>query len=248
MFSGQADGFLTLPAQEYGMPTRHISPQSFDEILSELGDDPAIPDPQGIRKPISPKTDAQTSHPSKLLQPSKALLRDGFLAHANLVAVLLGALLICLIGAFLTHLWLSQSPAPEENLILLKVEKDLQKMMKEMEMLQIDQEDELDELYTVIDELEVSIHSLKKLKGAAVPAPKAQSTLDELALQSWRYLGSAEMSGIHQALFHNGKSTLFIKQGDLVIGSWRLQDIKKDGVLLVNPEGKLMALKAKTSR
>ena len=37
------------------MPTRKISPQSFDDILSELGDDPAIPDPHGIRKPNSPK-------------------------------------------------------------------------------------------------------------------------------------------------------------------------------------------------
>jgi len=230
------------------MPTRHISPQSFDDILSELGDDPAIPDPQGIRKPIPPKTDAQTSRPSKLLHPTKALLRDGFLAHSNLIAVLLGALLICLTGAFLTHLWLSPSQAPEENLILLKLEKDLQTMMKEMEMLQNDQADELDELYSIIDELEVSIHSLKKSKGTAFPAPKAQSTLDELALQSWHYLGSAEITGIHQALLHNGKSTLFIKQGDLVLGSWRLQDINKDGVILVNSEGKLLALKAKTSR
>ena len=230
------------------MPTRHISPQSFDEILSELGDDPAIPDPQGIRKPVPHKTDAQTSHPSKLLQPTKALLRDRFLAHSNLNSVLLGALLICLTGVFLTHLWLSPSQAPEENLILLKLERDLQTMMKEMEMLQNDQADELDELYSVIDELEVSIHSLKKSKGTVVPAPKAQSTLDELALQSWHYLGSAEITGIHQALLHNGKSTLFIKQGDLVLGSWRLQDINKDGVILVNSEGKLLALKAKTSR
>ncbi len=36
------------------MPPRHISPQSFDDILSELGDDPAIPDPHGIRKLASP--------------------------------------------------------------------------------------------------------------------------------------------------------------------------------------------------
>ena len=38
------------------MPSRHISPQSFDEILSELGDDPAIPDPHGIRKTTSSKS------------------------------------------------------------------------------------------------------------------------------------------------------------------------------------------------
>ena len=37
------------------MPKRHISPQSFDDILSELGDDPAIPDPHGIRKSSAPK-------------------------------------------------------------------------------------------------------------------------------------------------------------------------------------------------
>lgn len=37
------------------MPARQISAQSFDQILSELGDDPAIPDPHGIRKPSAPK-------------------------------------------------------------------------------------------------------------------------------------------------------------------------------------------------
>ncbi|WP_353432414.1 hypothetical protein [Polynucleobacter sp. MWH-UH23A] len=37
------------------MPARKISPQSFDDILIELGDDPAIPDPHGIRKPNAPK-------------------------------------------------------------------------------------------------------------------------------------------------------------------------------------------------
>lgn len=230
------------------MPTRHISPQSFDEILSELGDDPAIPDPQGIRKPNASQTDPQVNRSSRFVQSNKSLFRDGFLGPSNHILVLLGSLLLCLAAAFLTHLWLSQTQAPEENPIFLKLEKDLQKMMKEMETLKNDQADEIDELYSVIDELEVSIHSLKKSKGTAVPAPKAQSTLDELALQSWHYLGSAEITGIHQALLHNGKSTLFIKQGDLVLGSWRLQDIKKDGVLLANSEGKLLALKAKTSR
>ena len=72
--------------------------------------------------------------------------------------------------------------------------------------------------------------------------------MDELALQPWQFLGSVEIGGIHQALLHNGKTNLFINKGDLVWGSWRLQEIKKDEVLLVNSEGKLFALKAKNSR
>ena len=48
------------------MPKRHISPQSFDDILSELGDDPAIPDPHGVRKSSAPKEPAySTSNPVK---------------------------------------------------------------------------------------------------------------------------------------------------------------------------------------
>jgi len=46
------------------MPSRHISPRSFDEILSELGDDPAIPDPHGIRKTERPKTEPEDSKKS----------------------------------------------------------------------------------------------------------------------------------------------------------------------------------------
>jgi hypothetical protein len=230
------------------MPTRHISPQSFDDILSELGDDPAIPDPQGIRKPNAPQTDPQVNRSSRFVQSSKSLFGNGFLGPSNHILVLLGSLLLCLAAAFLTHLWLSQSQAPEENPIFLKLEKDLQKMMKEMEILKNDQADEIDELYSVIDELEVSIHSLKKLKGSIAPVPRGKVALDELALQPWQFLGSAEIGGIQQALLHNGKTNLFINKGDLVWGSWRLQEIKKDEVLLVNSEGKLFALKAKNSR
>jgi len=230
------------------MPTRHISPQSFDDILSELGDDPAIPDPQGIRKPNAPQTDPQVNRSSRFVQSNKSLFRDGFLGPSNHILVLLGSLLLCLAAAFLTHLWLSQTQAPEENPIFLKLEKDLQKMMKEMEILKNDQADDIDELYSVIDELEVSIHSLNKLKGSVAPAPRGKVALDELALQPWQFLGSAEIGGIQQALLHNGKTNLFINKGDLVWGSWRLQEIKKDEVLLVNSEGKLFALKAKNSR
>ncbi|HAT38834.1 MAG TPA: hypothetical protein DCW35_01380 [Polynucleobacter sp.] len=47
------------------MPARHIASHSFDEILSDLGDDPANPDPYGIRK--SPQ---QNKGPSKPQNPS----------------------------------------------------------------------------------------------------------------------------------------------------------------------------------
>lgn len=54
------------------MPACHISSQSFDEILSDLGDDPAIPDPHGIRKP--PHQGAPKDLRRKaIITPSKAL-------------------------------------------------------------------------------------------------------------------------------------------------------------------------------
>jgi len=49
------------------LPKRHISPQSFDDILSELGNDPAIPDPHGIRKSSAPIKPAYvSSNPAKI--------------------------------------------------------------------------------------------------------------------------------------------------------------------------------------
>ena len=51
------------------MPSCHISSQSFDDILSELGDDPAIPDPHGIRKRSSPPRPDSAPH-TKPLKPS----------------------------------------------------------------------------------------------------------------------------------------------------------------------------------
>ena len=57
-------GITQTSLNNIGMPSRHISPRSFDEILSELGDDPAIPDPHGIRKTERPKTEPEDSKKS----------------------------------------------------------------------------------------------------------------------------------------------------------------------------------------
>ena len=230
------------------MPTRHISSQSFDDILSELGDDPAIPDPQAIRKPHAPQIDPPVSRPTSFPHAKKPLFQDRLPPHSGIVLLLLGGLLLCVSGAFLTYWWLSPISSPEENPVLLKLEKDLKNLAVEIEAIRKDQENEIDDLYLAIDEIEVSVHSLNKSKGSASALPKAKIASDELLLQSWRFLGSAEIGGTHQALFNNGKTNLFINKGDFILGSWRLQDIKKDEALLMNSEGKLLTLKAKTSR
>lgn len=57
--------FLPIKLKNMEMPARHIASHSFDEILSDLGDDPANPDPYGIRK--SPQ---QNKGPSKPQNPT----------------------------------------------------------------------------------------------------------------------------------------------------------------------------------
>lgn len=88
------------------MPSRHIPNHAFDEILSDLGDDPAIPDPHGIRKPKTaknnysetlgihtnqPKLDAlQGLHLTPQLKKIGGLVA-GFACLASLGLVLFGA-------------------------------------------------------------------------------------------------------------------------------------------------------------
>jgi hypothetical protein len=80
------------------MPSRPISPQSFDAILSELGDDPAIPDPHGIRKSGSVKSGIPGA-PSPTNSPSflEALNHPDPLNQAKKLGVFL-FLALCFVG------------------------------------------------------------------------------------------------------------------------------------------------------
>lgn len=226
-----------------GMPARQISTQSFDQILSELGDDPAIPDPHGIRKSNAPKpvTPQAPSH-AKPEPAFGALGQLELFSQAKKLGLFLGLgalLLALLLGGLMAY----KSIQDDGNADLEESTHRISALQKEVGSLRNELNEEIDILYEEMDKLEVSIHSLKEIKphnkASARPAPNPH----EQEIRRWRYLGSSQIGGTQQALFHLGKSHALFTKEALVLGEWRLSHIEKDAAILSHPLGKTIVLK-----
>ena len=229
------------------MPSRHISPQSFNEILSELGDDPAIPDPHGIRKSsapnaIHPDPQQQQKGRSSLESLNPAILGNQLQKFGMFIGVGVG-----LIGVLITLFVAFESIKSSSEILIQDSQKQISELQKELFLLRTELQTSQDELYDEIDLLEVSIHSLKKNKPALKSADRSQATPHELELRSWRYLGLAQIKGTHQAFFNTGKSNVVFEKGALVLGDWRLTQIEKGIATLNHPQGKIILLKPSKS-
>ena len=232
-----------LSAKNMGMPSRHISPQSFDEILSDLGDDPAIADPHGIRKTGTAKKSA-----SEPLEQQKTTLNLDVFSIASLINQIpkLGGifalavfLLFIGIGLFIAH----ESLKTSYQSLIQESHKDISKLKKDLDQLRAESEVEQDELYAAIEEIEVSVHSLRQNKPIRKTASKPQALPHEAELRRWRYLGTSQMGGSQQAFFHTGKTQVMLKNGAVVLGDWRLTSLEKDFATLTHAEGKTVTLK-----
>ncbi|MBU3604373.1 MULTISPECIES: hypothetical protein [unclassified Polynucleobacter] len=230
-----------------GMPARHISSQSFDEILSDLGDDPAIPDPHGIRKP-PPQQSTPSRAPNQgrnnlFPEPLSPIQIRNSLQGIALPIALIGVLLAAAIVFFVAYTSLNK----QSQDALEASQQQISELKKEMLLMRDQINQDQDELYLAIDEIEVSIHSLKERKAETRAPNRPQAPTHESELRRWRYLGTSQMGNTQQAYFHTGKSHLAFEKGAQVLGEWRLSSIEKSLVTLMHPQGKSVVLKASKS-
>ena len=239
--------FVFQEIKNIAMPSRHISPQSFDAILSELGDDPAIPDPHGIRKSSAPKT-AIPRPPNPTKPPSflGPLSQPELLNQAKKLGAFL-AVALCFVG-LIFGLFLaydhskgsSDTQLENSNTQFSKLQTDLALMRKELD-------EDFESLYEEIDLLEVSIHSLKEIKPNPKSLSKPKPHPHEQESRRWRYLGSSQMGDTQQAFFHQGRAHALFSKGALVLGEWRLSSIEKEIVTFTHPQGKSIVLQTMKS-
>jgi hypothetical protein len=225
------------------MPPRHISSQSFDDILSELGDDPAIPDPHGIRKTSSPPR-MDPSPQTKTSKPS-VLTKSFEVKGLNFSPVLIFTCTLLICGAGLFFFFESNQSLAENEINALQ--EQLLALKEEMESSQNEWHAELEDLYEVIDEIEVSIHSIETKPPIQVAQSKPTSIPYEAELRRWRYLGISRMGALEQAFFHTGQSTRMVGKGDLALGEWRLTQAEKELAILTHPKGKSITFKSTNS-
>jgi hypothetical protein len=225
------------------MPPRHISPQTFDDILSELGDDPAIPDPHGIRKASSPKG-VDMGHQNKPNKPS--LFTKGFEPNGLTFSpfwVFVGILIIC-VGSLLFYFETQKSGSEIE---ISTLQNQLLALKGEFEYSQSEWQSEREDLYEAIDELEVSIHLLNIKPPIQAPQNKPIAIPEEADFRRWRYLGVARIGKTEQAFFHTGKSTTMVHKGAMALGEWRLTQASKELAILTHPKGKSVTFKSTRS-
>jgi hypothetical protein len=221
------------------MPSRHISPQSFDDILSELGADPAIPDPHGIRKSSAHSTlppEAQV----KAKAPSFSIPNLHFDGLKIAPTLMMGALLtLTIAGVF----FLFESNKTHAELELNALQNEISTLKKELALAQDDWMLDKEGLYDALDEIEVSVHSMKSKTPVSPPNSKPAAIPHESELRRWRYLGLTRMGTIEQAFFHTGKAILMLPKDGLALGDWRLSQAQKEAAILTHPKGKLITLK-----
>ncbi|WP_281776776.1 hypothetical protein [Polynucleobacter sp. KF022] len=226
------------------MPARHISSESFDEILSELGDDPAIPDPHGIRKPrpqqSTPRVDSvQSNHRSFFSPFSKLQIPSSIQNLGGLITLFFGVLIVVAVVSFFTYIALDQSSksAQEES------QKLISELKKEIAFMRNEFHENQEDLYMAIEEIEVSIHSLMNRKPEIKVSSRPAVPSHETELRRWRYLGAAQMGDSHQAFFSTGKGNAAFEKGARVLGDWQLNSIESGMATFSHPQGKSLALK-----
>ena len=229
------------------MPSRHISPQSFDSILSELGDDPAIPDPHGIRKKSTPNPPPLSQpSPSKAApnfegfvdkNPLAPLKKMGPLLGLGGISIALGVVFLMTYNSIQSSNHSAQIDSPRQ---ISEIKKELATVLNEL--IEIEES-----IYSEMDELEVSIHSFKKFTTNPKTLSKSKVIPHESELRNWRYLGLSQTRGSQQAFFHNGKASVMFEKGAPVLGDWVLNHFSKESVTLTHPQGKSLILKPSKS-
>jgi len=211
--------------------------------LSELGDDPAIPDPHGIRKTTYPK-----STPLEPPKPCKQRTELEAFSSQNLLGQIqkLGGLLTFgagVVGVGIALLIGYESLKTSSEAQVQESHKEISDLKKEFTQLRAELQMGHDDLYETIDSIEVSIHSLRENKSIHQVAAKPQALAHEAELRRWRYLGTSQMGGSHQAFFHSGQDTVMFQKGMLVLGDWSLTHLEKDLATLTHSKGKTLNLK-----
>ena len=232
-----------LSLKNKGMPSRHISSQSFDDILSELGDDPAIPDPHGIRKTTYPKnTPLQPPKPCKeRIEPEAFRIQNPLGQIPKLGGIL--AFAACVFSAGIALIFGYESLKTSSQALIQDSHKEIAELRKEFIQLRTELQMEQDDLYETIDLIEVSVHSLIENKPVLKVTAKPQALPHEAELRRWRYLGASQMGGSHQAFFDSGQGTVKIQKGMPVLGDWRLTHLEKDLATISHSKGKTLNLK-----
>jgi hypothetical protein len=253
-------------SKNHGVPKRSISPASFDAILSELGDDPAIGHPSR-NAPSIPENQTMNRHSyeadahrlserfpqqkNRKDDPMQAISSPLIqkLQHGTLLQEkpLWLAMVLCIVAAtLLNSYWLFELRTSQS---LQPVAADeAGQTVDQIKALVLNLKDQLEDSHEVLlSELE-SLESIvlqntnaTRTRNAHSPqAPKISPA--EQALKRWRYLGMSNSSSGISGLFHTGDSVLHIALHGTAVEGWHLSSATRELAMLTSNDGKSVAI------
>jgi len=247
-----------------GVPKRSISPDSFDAILSELGDDPAMV--QSIKRTDTSNLESRTmnrhsyeadasrlskqfphpnSHGDETPHSSPKQFIGALHRNANQHEKLMwiGAVACILaMASFNTYLLLelraistTQTAAPDAA----------DHAVRELKELILDlKADLLDDHDALTESLETLLLQRNRPANANSPTPGAISKISvgEQELKRWCYLGMSESTTGMKGFFNTGAGVQTLSINSVAIGDWRLSSVTPEAASFISSAGKTLAI------
>ena len=238
------------------MPIRKITSQSFDTILSVLGDDPVIqnsghsssePD-QAARQQTKPAAQVAQAEPNGNINLQSPQLRADFTKLAYWIPGLIGLFCFCALAwAISLLIALEQNIFPQFALLEAKINILSQSLAE--------QEETLSNYHMELSEQLDSIHAAQL--GAVNRSTKSAKTpihhetlelnrklkIEETVLNRWQYLGMSTTAQGAAAFFNNGDKTISLALHSTVMGTWVLSEIGADQAKITSAAGQVITLK-----
>jgi hypothetical protein len=248
------------------VPKRSISSDSFNAILSELGDDPAIghpsrntssmPESQTMNRHSyeadahrlseqfpqqkNRKDDSMQGMSSPLIQK----LQQGMLFQEKLLWL---AMAVCMAAAtVLNSYWLFELRASQSMQPVTAGESG--QTVDQVKTLVLSLKEQLEDSHEVLlSELE-SLESMVLQNTNATRARNAHSpqvpkiSPAEHTLKRWRYLGMSNSSSGISGLFHTGEGIQHIALNSRALEGWHLSSVTRELAMLTSNDGKTVAI------
>jgi hypothetical protein len=245
------------------MPKRSISPASFDAILSELGDDPALGHPTLRRNTSIPEgqtmnrhsyeADAHRlseqfphhkSHPTDPMQAKSSPLLHK-LQHSTLLQEkpFLLVIALCILGASLTNTYFLFELHASQRIEPAAVD-ETGHGIREIKELVVNFTQELegnqDELISLLESVEnIAMQNNKAMRARVVQGSSAsQNSPAEQALKRWRYLGMSNSTAGPTGVFDTGGGMHHLALNSPAVEGWRLSSITREHASFTSSAGK----------
>lgn len=247
------------------MPKRSISPNSFDAILSELGDDPAISHPARRKSSIpenqtmnrhSYEADANRleeqfpQHKNRKGDPIQAVSGPGVknlpfstLLQERPVWLLMVACIVA--STLLNSYWLFELRSAHS--LQPTVAHEAGQSADQVKALVLSLKDQLeDNQDALLSELEslasMALQNAGTKRTGSAPAPAPKMSPSEQSLKRWRYLGMSDSSLGISGLFHTGEGIQHIALNSPALEGWRLSSVTRELATLTSNDGKSVAI------